>query len=32
VLAAEILGISDQKINMKLIEFKKQGCKLPKSV
>jgi phosphoribosylaminoimidazole carboxylase PurE protein len=30
VLAAEILGISDQKINMKLIEFKKQGCKLPK--
>lgn len=31
VLAAEILGITDDRINQKLIEFKKMGCKLPKS-
>jgi len=30
VLAAEILGISDEKIYQKLIEFKKMGCKLTK--
>jgi phosphoribosylcarboxyaminoimidazole (NCAIR) mutase len=31
VLAAEILGITDDRINQKLIEFKRMGCKLPKS-
>ena len=32
VLAAEILGITDQQINNKLLEFKKHGCKLQKLV
>lgn len=31
VLAAEILGLTDQQVHNKLLEFKKQGCKLPKS-
>jgi len=30
VFAAEILAVSDEDINKKLIEFKKMGCKLPK--
>lgn len=30
VLAAEILGITDEIIYQKLIEFKKLGCKIPK--
>ena len=30
VLAAEILGITDEKIQQKLIEFKNNGCKLPR--
>jgi phosphoribosylaminoimidazole carboxylase PurE protein len=30
VLAAEILGISDENVHQKLNEFKKLGCKLPK--
>lgn len=30
VFAAEILAVSNEDINIKLIEFKKMGCKLPK--
>ncbi|UCE05414.1 MAG: 5-(carboxyamino)imidazole ribonucleotide mutase [bacterium] len=32
VLAAEILGITDDRIHQKLVEFKKAGCKLPESL
>lgn len=31
VFAAEILGVDDENIKQKLIEFKKMGCKLPKA-
>lgn len=31
VFAAEILAVSNEDINNRLVEFKKMGCKLPKS-